>query len=72
MTDEEFDSMIHNFDEFMEKQGYYSMQKVSDYLLLNNETIRMRIHRGMYPGTVTIGHKCYIPFEALREKVNDT
>lgn len=68
MNDEEFADMINDFDRFMMNRGYYSLEQVSNYLLLNKETIRMRIHRGMYPGTVTIGHKYYIPFAELNGK----
>lgn len=67
MTDTEFKEIISDFDGFMEKHGYYRIQKVSEYLGIKPVSVRQRVARGWY-SSVMIGNVKYIPFEEFRKR----
>lgn len=66
MKDKGFDEMIHDFDGFMERHGYYRINKAAEYLGLKPVSVRQRVARGWY-SSVTIGNVKYIPFDEFRK-----
>ena len=68
MTNAEFQEIIHDFDKFMAEHGYYDTNTLADALGIAPVSVRQRINRGYYPGTVMIGNKLYVPMEYAVER----
>ena len=61
MTNEEFRNMTKDFDGFMEKQGFYTIDKVASITGRKPVSIRQRVARGHYLGSIKVLNKTYIP-----------